>query len=129
MAKFKYSAVAADGSTTDGVEEAVTRTQARIALARRDLDVVEIEEKRGLLNLELTKRRVPRKDLMHFSRQLAVFIRAGIPIIDGLETIAEDAGSKPMQTALIEMAEARLWGQRELVVRATQHSEQATHLG
>ena len=32
-----------------------------------------------------------RKELMHFTRQLAVFVRAGIPILEGLDVIAEEA--------------------------------------
>lgn len=106
MAKFKYSALGPDGATVSGVEEAITRTQARVALARRDLEVVELEEKKGILQFELTAKKVPRKELMHFSRQLAVFIRAGIPIIDGLDVIAEDTGNKVFQKVLVEVSEA-----------------------
>lgn len=51
-------------------------------------------KKTSILQLELTPRKVPRKDLMHFSRQLAVFIKAGIPILDALEAIHEEMGSK-----------------------------------
>lgn len=106
MPKFKYSGVALDGTSVSGIEEAATAMQARVALSRRDVDVASLEEKRGLLQFELTAAKVKRKDLMHFSRQLAVFIRAGIPIIEGLETIAEDQGSKTFQRVLTEMAEA-----------------------
>jgi type IV pilus assembly protein PilC len=105
MAKFKYSAVTADGATVSGLESAASRSEARIELARRDLDVVTLEEKKSILSLELTKKKVPRKELMHFSRQLAVFIKAGIPVIEGLEVIAEDTGNKVFKTALLEMAE------------------------
>jgi type IV pilus assembly protein PilC len=49
-------------------------------------------KKKSIWQLELTKKKVPRKDLMHFSRQLAVFIKAGIPIIDALEVITEEMG-------------------------------------
>lgn len=106
MAKFKYSAVTPDGVAVNGVEEADTRTQARIALARRDLEVKAIEEKQSLLSFEITAKKVPRKDLMHFSRQLAVFIRAGIPIIDGLEVIHEECGNKVFKRTIGEMIEA-----------------------
>lgn len=47
-------------------------------------------KKKSFLQFELTRRKVPGKDLMHFSRQLAVFIKAGIPIIDALETIRSE---------------------------------------
>jgi type IV pilus assembly protein PilC len=106
VAKYKYSATDADGAIVTGVEEALTLTQARLALVRRQLDPVDVKEKKGLLAFELTKKKVPRKELMHFARQLAVFIRAGIPIIDGLETITEDAGNKVLRQSLTEMADA-----------------------
>ena len=50
--------------------------------------------KKSLLQFEITRKKVPRKDLMHFSRQLAVFIKAGIPILDALEAIHEEMGNK-----------------------------------
>src|SRR3954469_21163061 len=62
-------------------------------------------KKKGILQFELTKKKVPRKDLMHFSRQLAVFIRAGIPILDALETVEEEASSKVLQKVLAGMSE------------------------
>jgi type IV pilus assembly protein PilC len=105
MAKFKYSAVGPDGANVSGVEVAESRAQARIALSRRNLDVIDLAEKKSLLALEITKKKVPRKELMHFSRQLAVFIKAGIPVIEGLEVIAEDTGHKVFQAAIAEMIE------------------------
>jgi type IV pilus assembly protein PilC len=106
VAKFTYSAVTAEGRSVTGVQKAVTPAQARIALARRGLQPVKLHERGRLLRFELTKKRVPRKVLMHFSRQLAVFVRAGIPIIDGLEVIAEDTGNKTFNKVLFEMIEA-----------------------
>ncbi len=56
--------------------------------------------KKSVLQFELTKKKVTRKDLMHFSRQLAVFIKAGIPILDALEVIQEEMGSKTLKRVL-----------------------------
>ncbi|MGH3026689.1 MAG: hypothetical protein ACRDLR_09600, partial [Gaiellaceae bacterium] len=42
---------------------------------------------RRLMAFEITKKKVPRRDLMHFSRQLSVFVRAGIPMLEALDTI------------------------------------------
>lgn len=50
--------------------------------------------KKSIWQFEITAQKVPRKELMHFSRQLAVFIKAGIPIIDALDTIHEEVGHK-----------------------------------
>jgi len=43
---------------------------------------------------------------MHFSRQLAVFIKAGIPILDALEIISEETTDKLFKKALIGITEA-----------------------
>lgn len=51
-------------------------------------------KKKSILQFEITKKKVPRKDLMNFSRQLAVFIKAGIPLLDALETITEEMGNQ-----------------------------------
>lgn len=56
--------------------------------------------KRSIWQLEITKKRVPRADLMNFSRQLAAFIRAGIPILEAIDTFAEEAGNKVFREAL-----------------------------
>jgi type IV pilus assembly protein PilC len=54
----------------------------------------------AVMQFELTKKKVARKDLMHFSRQLAVFIKAGIPILDALQVIQEEMASKGLQEVL-----------------------------
>ena len=51
-------------------------------------------KKKSFLQFELTAKKIPRKELMHFSRQLAVFIKAGIPILDALEAIHEEMSHK-----------------------------------
>ena len=54
-------------------------------------------EKKSILQFEITKKKVPRKDIMHFSRQLGVFVKAGIPILDALEVIAEETTEQAVQ--------------------------------
>ena len=49
--------------------------------------------------------RVKGKDLMHLSRQLAAFLRAGIPILDGLTLLAEDTANKTLRRTLDDVAE------------------------
>lgn len=64
--------------------------------------------KQGLLkriaNLEITPQRVKRRELMHFSRQMSVFITAGIPILEALNAITEEMGNKHFKEVLNEMA-------------------------
>lgn len=62
-------------------------------------------KKKSILQFELTAKKVPRKDLMHFSRQLAVFIKAGIPILDALDTIHEEMGNKFFRSIVEDVSE------------------------
>ncbi len=106
MAKFRFTAISPDGSTVAGVEEAVTASMARRALVDRNLAPVELSEKKNVLQFEITREKVPRRELMHFSRQLAVFMKAGIPVLEALEVLSEEVGSKTFQRILAEMSEA-----------------------
>src|SRR5438874_1574517 len=58
-----------------------------------------------LATLEITPQRVKRRDLMHFSRQMAVFIKAGIPILEALNAITEEMGNKRFKQILQSMAD------------------------
>ena len=51
---------------------------AHLALLERGYQTIEVSQKKSVLQFEITKKMVPRKDIMHFSRQLAVFVRAGV---------------------------------------------------
>jgi type IV pilus assembly protein PilC len=47
-----------------------------------------------IANLEITPKKVNKRELMQFSRQLAVFVRAGIPILEALNTIRSETKDK-----------------------------------
>lgn len=105
MAKFKFTAIGPDGATISGVEDALTLPMARRALIDRELAPVDIEEKKGFLQIELTAKRVPRRELMHFSRQMAVFMRSGIPVLEALDVMTQEMGNKTLAVTIAEMAE------------------------
>lgn len=105
MEKFRYKAVNDAGDTISGTEEAPTRGAAHLALLDRGYRTVEVTQKRSVLKFEITKKRVPRKDLMHFSRQLGVFVKAGIPIMEALEVISEETTDKLLKATLLDMIE------------------------
>jgi type IV pilus assembly protein PilC len=106
MARFSYTALATDGTSVSGVEVAPSSGAAHVALRQRGLQPINVREKRSALQFEITRRRVNRKHLMHFSRQLAVFIKAGIPILDALEVITEETSDKLFKKALGGVIEA-----------------------
>lgn len=106
MAKYKFTAVGADGATVRGVEDALTINMARRALVARDLSPVRLAEKKKILSFEITKEKVPRKELMHFSRQMAVFMKAGIPVLEALEAMTEEMGNKVLQRVMAEITDS-----------------------
>lgn len=105
MATFKYVAVAPDGTKVKAAGEADSANVLKNQLALRDFQVVKIREKKGM-NIELTKERVPRSVIMHFSRQMAAFTRGGIPLTDALGIVAEGVDNKRFKAILLQVQEA-----------------------
>jgi type IV pilus assembly protein PilC len=105
MPKFAYSAIDPAGAQIDGFTKADTIGSARAFLIEQNLFPVKIEESRGMLDFELTKEKVKKKSLMHFTRQLAVFVKAGIPITDALTTIADETSDTALRRALTQMVD------------------------
>ncbi len=106
MGKYKFTAATADGATISGVEEALTVNMARRALIARDLAPLNVVEKKALFSYEVTKEKVPRKELMHFSRQMAVFMKAGIPVLEAIDVMTEEMKNKMFQRVLAEMGDS-----------------------
>lgn len=105
MPRFAYTAIDTTGTTVDGVSKADTIGDARAWLLAQDLHPTKLAEKRGVLQFEITKEKVKKKELMHFTRQLAVFVRAGIPITSALETIGDETSDTALRRAITAMVE------------------------
>ncbi len=130
MTKFNYLAMSPLGVTQTGVEIGESAGAVRLSLIDNGFRPIEVSEKRSILQFEITKKRVPRKDLMHFCRQLGVFVKAGMPIIDGLELIATETSQKELKKVVTEMAESLRAG-ATFASAAAAHPEafQPFHLG
>jgi type IV pilus assembly protein PilC len=100
MPKFAYAAIDAKGAPIEGVTKADSIGAARAMLVDQNLFPTKIEERRGMLDFELTKEKVKKKELMHFTRQLAVFVKAGIPLTDALVTIGDETEDVALRRAL-----------------------------
>ncbi len=103
MEKFRYKAVNDAGESISGVEQAPSRGAAHLALLDRGYESVQVTQKKNVLQFEVTKKKVSRKDIMHFSRQLSVFVKAGIPIMEALEVISEETTDKLLKATLLDM--------------------------
>lgn len=106
MTRYSYGAIDSDGNNVSGVESGASAGAVHFSLLERGLQPFNVVEKRSILQFEITKKRVPKKVIMHFSRQLAVFARAGIPILSALEVINEETTDKSFKKALEDMVAA-----------------------
>lgn len=105
MAQFKYLAVAADGTKLRATTEAMSADALRNELAARELEVVKITEKKSFSKIEITKQKVKRQEIMHFSRQISAFVRAGIPLVDAIQTVREGTSNDRFRAILQDVAE------------------------
>jgi type IV pilus assembly protein PilC len=103
MSKFRFSALNESGVKVSGVETAMSSGAAHLALVQRGFQPLEVSEKKKIGSFEITKKKVPRKEVMHFSRQMGVFMKAGIPIMEALEVIELETTEKLMKKVISEM--------------------------
>src|ERR1700733_13429411 len=103
LSKFRYSALDGSGQSVKGVEMGSSSGDAHLALVQRGFQPLEVKEKKKLGSIEITKKKVPRKEVMHFSRQMGVFMKAGIPIMEALEVIEEETTEKVMKKVIQAM--------------------------
>lgn len=82
----------------------LTRSRARLELAAKGLQVIEINEARRWQDIEIGKP-VPQAVLLQVTRQLGAFTAAGVPILDALALLAESTKNKRMKATLTAMGE------------------------
>lgn len=103
MARFAYTAIAPDGRTATGVQKAESREAAELALYEQELRDIRVTEKRSRIRTQLAAPRVKREQLMHLTRQLGAFIRAGLPLIDAVQTLGSEAESASVRRMMREV--------------------------
>jgi type IV pilus assembly protein PilC len=122
LPKFRFSAATADGTVVTGVESSVQIMDVRAALLDRNLQPISIVEKKSILQLEITQKKVKKRDLMHLCRQLAVFLRSGVSVLEAFVVLAEETTNKLLREALNGMRASLESGVR-FSDAAAQHSE------
>jgi type IV pilus assembly protein PilC len=100
--KYRYEAETITGEIVKGQIEAPSSNVARNELAVQGMRVMKLSERKGL-NTDITKQRVPLVEIMHFSRQMATFLRAGVPVTEALDNLREDATNKRFQEVLTDV--------------------------
>ncbi|HEY1738745.1 MAG TPA: type II secretion system F family protein [Acidimicrobiia bacterium] len=103
MTTFNYVATDVDGKSVKGEREASTEESLRLELLALNLAVERIKEKKPLLQVELSPQRVKQAEIMHFSRQIAAFVRSGISITDALDVVRDGTENKRWKQIVGEM--------------------------
>ncbi|MBI2113011.1 MAG: type II secretion system F family protein [Candidatus Wildermuthbacteria bacterium] len=106
--KFNYQARDQKGQTQAGVLEASSREAALQVLAKNGLYVTLLEEEKN--QPFYTKRiaffdKVSRKEVMLFSRQLAIMFKSQVPLIESLNTLALQTKNASFREKITEMSE------------------------
>jgi type IV pilus assembly protein PilC len=114
MPVFTYEAKGADGKKVEGQLTAGDRAAAQAELKRKNLTVMTLSEQEkgkggGFFSLSLSfgtpKARVGTKDICIVTRQLATMISAGIPLLEGLEILHEQATDPGFKLVLDKIIE------------------------
>ncbi len=106
--KFKYKAKTKEGEFQVGFVEAGNKNSAANMLSGHELFVLSLESAEkdqwydviiGFFN------RVRRKDMVIFTRQLAVLLEAHLPLNTALKSLYEQTGNVTLKEAVLQMAE------------------------
>jgi len=95
--KFQYTAKDSDGNITEGTMSAVSEDMVAVKLQGQGLGLLTAEELAEnpvvvfLNNLNPFKPKVKGKDIVIFSRQLSTLIDAGVPLVQGLSVLVDQA--------------------------------------
>ena len=101
MPTFVYRVKTRQGLVRNGEMEAVDQSAALRALRQRDLFVTRIRERPASAWRAFAGTvRVSPKDLMVFTYQLEALLKAGVPLLQGLEMLASQAASSAFQAVI-----------------------------
>ncbi len=91
MPVYKWVGVTRKGKTLKGELETVDEKIARGQLKRRNLNITKIKEKPKDLfaNVTFMQPKVTKKDIVIFTRQFSTMIDAGLPLVQGLNILAD----------------------------------------
>jgi type IV pilus assembly protein PilC len=102
MPVYKWVAETKRGRTIRGEVEAADEKIARLQLKRRNLTVKKLKPKPKDLfeNIAFLQPKVTNKDIVVFTRQFSTMIDAGLPLVQGLNILAEQAENKAFKGIL-----------------------------
>ena len=95
MPKFAYVAVTPDGQQVKGTPGPPAAATPRSRSTSRSSVTCGSRRRRASCKYEISGPRIKRDEVMHLSRQLAAFLRAGLPILEAVHTIGDGERRTP----------------------------------
>jgi type IV pilus assembly protein PilC len=118
--KYKYTAINGLGEQVKGEESAVSATVVHSRLLASGLQPVTVKAKTDLFNYDVTQGKVSKRAVANFSRQLAVFVKADVPLTDALEVIGKETENNILRGIIFEMVDG-IRGGRSVADVAEEH--------
>jgi len=112
MPKYAFAGVDLEGKRVKGTHKAASRGDAEVALYQRDLRDLRVTEKKSLLQYEITGPRIKKEEVMHLSRQIAAFLRAGLPILDAVHSIGAESENSSVRRMMHDIEDGLRTGER-----------------
>jgi type IV pilus assembly protein PilC len=105
--KFNYQARTQEGEIRAGQIEASSKEAAVVLLQKHGLYLTFLEESALPFYAKRIKlfRGISAKDLVVFSRQLAIMFRSRIPLVESLETLAAQTANSELKEKILEISE------------------------
>lgn len=105
--KFSYRARAKDGNLQSGSIEAVSKEMALDLLAKNNLFITSLEpqvDTANFLNKLSVIKKVSKKDLVVFFRELSVMLASRVPVVQSIHSLADQASDKKFKAILSKIA-------------------------
>ena len=101
MPTFAYEGVDRKGSKVKGELPARSMALAKVTLRKQGVIIKNIREKRKNILEGLMKKKVTTLDITVFTRQLATMMKAGVPLVQGFEIVAEGLENPSMREVVL----------------------------
>ena len=101
MPTFSYEGLDRNGIKVKGDLNAKNIALAKVTLRKQGISVKTIREKRKNILEALQRKRVTTLDITIFTRQLATMVKAGVPLVQGFDIVAESLENPSMQAVVL----------------------------
>ena len=101
MPTFAYEGIDRKGAKLKGELPARNMALAKVTLRKQGITIKTIREKRKNILEGLMKKRVSTTDITIFTRQLATMMKAGVPLVQSFEIVAEGLENPSMREVVL----------------------------